>query len=55
MYVEDIDDLDELHDLYHRVRTWLYLSSNSAYTEQAQWDLVDIRERIDEIEQGREL
>uniref|UniRef100_A0AAU8GQR4 Uncharacterized protein n=1 Tax=Mycobacterium phage BabyBack TaxID=3158877 RepID=A0AAU8GQR4_9CAUD len=49
MYVEDIDDLDELDQLYDEAVNRL-----EAYpaNEQAQLDLEDIEERMEEVRHG---
>ncbi|ASZ75416.1 hypothetical protein PBI_JOSHKAYV_77 [Mycobacterium phage JoshKayV] len=47
MYVEDIDDLEELEDLRKDAES--RLGRNPGNNEQAQWDLEDIEERIEEL------
>ncbi|QFP95555.1 hypothetical protein SEA_GAUGELDP_72 [Mycobacterium phage GaugeLDP] len=46
MYVEDIDELDELDSLYDEAVS--RLESDPA-NEQAHWDLEDIENRIEEL------
>ncbi|QGJ88831.1 hypothetical protein SEA_YECEY3_80 [Mycobacterium phage Yecey3] len=46
MYVGDVDDLDELADLLLEAEDRLSASPNS---EQAQWDVEDIQQRIEEV------
>ncbi|AHJ86689.1 hypothetical protein CRB1_78 [Mycobacterium phage CRB1] len=50
MYVEDIDDLEELQDLQAEAeRTLSRPGSTGAQREQAEWDLEDIAERIADL------
>ncbi|QGJ89214.1 hypothetical protein SEA_RETRO23_77 [Mycobacterium phage Retro23] len=46
MYVDDIDDLEELEELRDEAANFFRTHPHS---QQAQWDLEDIEERIDEL------
>ncbi|QGJ90599.1 hypothetical protein KIY81_gp16 [Mycobacterium phage Bugsy] len=46
MYVDDIDDLEELEELRDEAASFLRTHPGS---RQAQWDLEDIEDRIDEL------
>ncbi|ASZ72867.1 hypothetical protein SEA_DRAKE55_78 [Mycobacterium phage Drake55] len=46
MYVADVDDLEELKDLRSEAESRLGRNPDN---EQAQWDLEDIEDRIEEL------
>ncbi|AHG24298.1 hypothetical protein KIY80_gp74 [Mycobacterium phage Benvolio] len=46
MYVDDVDDLEELEYLRDEAQARV---DSGTYTEQAQWDLEDIEARIEEL------
>ncbi|BBX09467.1 hypothetical protein [Mycolicibacterium aichiense] len=46
MYVDDVDDLDELHDLLAEAHDRLLANPGN---EQAQWDIEDIENRLEQV------
>ena len=50
MYVDDVDDLEELGELLAEAQDRLYSDPTN---EQAQWDVEDIEERITELNYER--
>lgn len=50
MYVEDIDDLDELSALLAEAEDRYNFSYAYQDIEQAEWDMQDIQERINELQ-----
>lgn len=48
MYVADVTDMQELEELLAEAQDWLLLEPDS---EQAQWDVEDILDRIYELQE----
>jgi hypothetical protein len=51
MYVDDIDDVEELKDMLYEANQNFDKAISFADREQTWWDVCDIQERLDEIEQ----
>ena len=49
MYVADVTDVKELEELLAEAQDFLASATNAEEFEQAQWDIEDIEDRIDEL------